>query len=85
MMTDDVGSSIMDLLARVATLAQEDRAHLIERTQDLSLRLHAAEEQLRRTEAELGYCRDRAAHAEQWLARIRDEVEHAFFSKRATQ
>jgi hypothetical protein len=56
MMTDDVGPSIMDRLAHAAARAQQDRARLMEQTHDLSLRLHAAEEQLRRTEAELAYC-----------------------------
>jgi hypothetical protein len=85
MITDDVGPSIMDRLAQAAARAQQDRARVMEQTHDLSLRLHAAEEQLRRTEAELAYCRDRAAHAEEWLARIHNEVEQAFFSKSAHQ
>jgi hypothetical protein len=48
----------------------------------VSSELREAEERARKFEAEAHYFRDRAARAEEWLARIESELQQAFFQKR---
>jgi hypothetical protein len=48
----------------------------------VSSELRAAEERARAFEEEANYFRDRAARAEEWLARIGSEVQQAFFQNK---
>jgi hypothetical protein len=48
----------------------------------LSSQLRAAEERASELEAEAAHFCDRAVRAEEWLQRIHNEVEQAFFQKK---
>jgi hypothetical protein len=50
----------------------------------LSSELRTAEERAREFEAQANYFRDRAAHAEEWLVRIRREIQETFFDPRSS-
>jgi hypothetical protein len=69
----------------VADDAKADCDRAMNLAHRLSSELRAAEERAREFEAEANYFRDRAAHAEEWLARIHTEVEQTFFQKKEQQ
>lgn len=60
-------------------MANADYNRAINLAHRLSSELRQGQERAREFEAEARYFRDRAAHAEEWLARIHTEVERTFF------
>jgi len=79
MMTDDAGQHVIALVQRASDMAKADCQRAIDLANRVSSELRAAEERARAFEQEANYFRDRAARAEEWLARIEGEVQQAFF------
>src|ERR1700674_2609258 len=75
----DDGHGIVALVQKAADLAKTDCNRAMDLAHRLSSELRAAEERAREFEAQANYFRDRAAHAEEWLVRIRREVQETFF------
>src|SRR5216684_4503105 len=82
---DDSGRSIIALLQKAADMAKEDCARAMDLAHKLSFQLRDAEERARELEAEATHFRERAAHAEDWLVRIHNEVERTFFQRKERQ
>ena len=82
---DDAGRGIMALVQKAADLAKEDCTRAMDLAHRLSSELREAEERAREFEAEANYFRDRAAHAEEWLVRIHQEVQQTFFEPKEQQ
>jgi hypothetical protein len=79
---DDSGRAIVALLQEAAEIAKVDCARSMDLAHKLSSQLQAAEERASELEAEAAHFRDRAARAEEWLQRVHNEVEQAFFQKK---
>jgi hypothetical protein len=79
---DDSGRAIVALLHKAAEMAKDDSARAMDLAHRLSSQLRAAEERTRALEVEAAHFRDRAIRAEEWLQRIHNEVESAFFQKK---
>src|SRR5467141_3810576 len=96
LVVDDSGHAIIALLQKAADMAKEDCARAMDVAHKLSFEIRAVEERAReveveaahfrdrtsRAEAEAVHFRDRATRAEDWLLRIHNEVEQAFFQKK---
>jgi len=82
MVADDAGEVILTLLQNAADMAKEDCARAMDLAHKLSFQLRAAEEKARELGEQVTRFRDRAARAEDWLARIHHEVEQTFFQKK---
>jgi hypothetical protein len=78
---DNSGRAIVAMLQKAANMAKEDCAQALEVAHKLSSELRAAEQRVRRAEAEAARLRDRASQAEAWLRRIRDDIEQIFFRR----
>jgi hypothetical protein len=85
MVADDAGRAIVSLLQKAADSAKTNYNRAMELAHRLTSELRAAEERAREFEAEAKYLGERAARAEEWLIRIHDEVQRAFFSKNEQQ
>jgi hypothetical protein len=85
MVADDAGRGIIALLQKAADLATADCNRAMDLAHRLSSELRAAEERAREFEAEAKYFRDRATRAEEWLVRIQEEIQQAFFNKNEQQ
>ena len=79
MMTDDAGDHIVALVQKASDMAKANCQRAMDLANRVSSELRAAEERARAFEEEANYFRDRAARAEEWLARIGNEVQQAFF------
>ena len=79
---DDAGRGIVALLQKAADLAKADCDRAMDLAHRLSSELRVAEERTREFEAQANHFRDRAARAEEWLARIHKEVEQTFFENK---
>src|SRR6202048_4727784 len=78
---DDAGRTIVALLQKAAELAKEDCARAMDLAHKLSFQLRAAEERANEFGQQAAHFRDRAVRAEDWLARIHNEIEQTFFQK----
>jgi hypothetical protein len=78
---DDAGHAILTLLQKAADMAKEDCARAMDLAHKLSFQLRAAEEKAREFGQQADHFRDRAVRAEDWLARIHNEIEQTFFQK----
>ena len=81
LVADDAGHNILTLLHNAADMAKEDCARAMDLAHKLSFQLRAAEEKVRDFGEQAAHFRDRAVRAEDWLARIHNEVEQTFFHK----
>src|SRR2546423_10454903 len=84
-LADDAGDSIVAMLHKAADMAKEDCARAMDLAHKLSFQLRDAEERARELEAQATHFRERAAHAEDWLVNIHNEVEQTFFQKKDDQ
>jgi hypothetical protein len=85
MVADDAGRGIVALVQKAADLAKADCNRAMDLAHRLSSEVRAAEERAREFEAQANYFRDRAAHAEEWLVRIRLEIQETFFETKEQQ
>jgi hypothetical protein len=76
---DASGRGILALIQKASDMAREDCARAMDMAHKLSFQMRAAEERVRELESETAHYRDRAARAEAWLERIRNEVDQMFF------
>jgi hypothetical protein len=79
---DDAGHHVVALLQKASDMARADCQRAIDVANRVSSELRAAEERARAFEEEANYFRDRAEHAEEWLALIESEVQKAFFQNK---
>ena len=75
---DRTGQEILGLLQRAAGIAEKNSQHALGIAHKLSLELRAAEDHIKKLEAELQYYRDRSSRAEDWLRQISSQIEVQF-------
>lgn len=79
MKTDDAGQHVIALVQKASDMAKADCQRAMDLANRVSSELRAAEEKARAFEKEANYFRDRAARAEEWLARIESESSRRSF------
>ena len=72
---DNAGQTIIGLLQQAAQVAKENCQHAVGIAQKLALQLRAAEDRIKRLEADVKHHQERADRAERWLQRISQEIE----------
>jgi len=72
---DKAGQTILQLVQRAASFAEENSRHALDTAQRLSHQLRAAEDRI--AELEAAY-QERADRADQWLHRVYTEIEDRF-------
>src|SRR5215207_2940907 len=77
------GKAILVLIDRAAQTTQTRVAEAAKAAQNVTEQLRAAEDRIGQLETELRHYRERAARAEEWLNRVRDEIQNNFFSQNA--
>ena len=75
---DIAGRTILSLLNKAASVADENSQHALDMAQKLSHQLRAAENRIAELEAGVRYYRDRCERADQWLHKIYSEIEERF-------
>jgi hypothetical protein len=75
---DRAGQTILQLLNRAASVAEENSRNAIEMAQALSHKLRAAEGRIAELEAQAAAYQEQAERAEQWLHRVYTEIEDRF-------
>ena len=75
---DRAGHEILGLLQRAASVAEKNSQHALGIAHKLSLELRAAEDHIKKLEAELQYYRERSSRAEEWLRQISAQIETQF-------
>jgi hypothetical protein len=75
---DRAGQTILQLLNRAASVAEENSRNAIEMAQEFSRKLHAAEGRIAELEAQAAAYQEQAQRAEQWLHRVYTEIEERF-------
>jgi hypothetical protein len=82
---DNSGRAIVGLLEEAANLAQENTARAVGMAHRLSMELRAAEDRIRKLEADARLLEARAVRAEQWLVRIYGEIEEKFIRRASSR
>jgi hypothetical protein len=72
---DQSGQTIVSMLEKAAELSNEDCDRAMNLAHKLSIQLRAAEEQIDKLRQEVAHFKDRASHAETWMALIQKEIE----------
>jgi chromosome segregation ATPase len=75
---DIAGRTILSLLNKAASVADENSQHALDMAQKLSHQLRAAENRIAELEADVRYYQDRRERADQWLHKIYSEIEERF-------
>jgi hypothetical protein len=75
---DTAGRTILSLLNKAASVADENSQHALDMAQKLSHQLRAAENRIAELEADVRYYQDRCERANQWLHKIFSEIEERF-------
>jgi TolA-binding protein len=75
---DRAGQSILKLLNRAASVAEENSRNAIEMAQALSQKLRAAEGRIAELEAQAAAYQEQAERAGQWLHHVYTEIEERF-------
>ena len=75
---DRAGQTILQLLNRAASVAEENSRNAIEMAQALSHKLRAAEGRIAELEAQAAAYQGQAERAEQWLHRVYTEIQERF-------
>ena len=75
---DIAGRTILSLLNKAASVADENSQHALDMAQKLSHQLRAAENRIAELEADVRYYQDRCERADQWLHKIYSEIEERF-------
>ncbi len=75
---DAAGRTILSLLNKAASVADENSQHALDMAQKLSHQLRAAEDRIAELEADVRYYQDRCERADQWLHKIFSEIEERF-------
>jgi predicted ribosome quality control (RQC) complex YloA/Tae2 family protein len=72
---DSAGQAILKLLQKAAGTAEANSQQALERAQQLSSQLHAAQDRIAELEAESQRYLEKAERAEEWLSKISAEIE----------
>ncbi|MGA7790830.1 MAG: hypothetical protein WCA56_21990 [Xanthobacteraceae bacterium] len=72
---DTAGQALMGMVQQAAGIAEANSQQL----RDATAQLHAAKDQIRQLQQDVGYYQDRAERAEKWLLQISAEIERGFF------
>jgi chromosome segregation ATPase len=80
---DDAGQVIVAQIRQAADLAKEDCDRAMSLAHKLSMELRAAEDRTQQMAREVEHWRERAAHAEQWLRTIQQEIEEKLLARRS--
>ena len=75
---DRAGQTILQLLNKAASVAEENSRNAIEMAQRLSDKLRVAEGRIAELEAEAAAYQEQAERAGQWLHRVYTEIEERF-------
>jgi hypothetical protein len=78
---DRTGQAIVSLLQEAAEAANTNCDRTMGLAHKLSTQLRAAEERIPQLELEMRHHRDRAQRAEQWMARIYNDIKQKFFEE----
>jgi xanthine dehydrogenase molybdopterin-binding subunit B len=73
------GQAIVALLREAATVAKETCERALVAADQLSVKLRAAEAQIKELQADVQHYQIRATQAEKWLLRVHHEIEDRFF------
>ena len=82
---DRAGQTILQLLNRAASVAEENSRNAIEIAQGLSHKLREAEGRIAELEAQAAAYQEQAERAEQWLHKIYSEIEDRFLRQDETR
>src|SRR3979490_1821754 len=72
---DKIGGGIMTMLKHTAQAARETADRAVRASQKATEQLEQSQERVRRLEIDLKHFQERAQCAENWLVRIRNEVD----------
>ena len=75
---DIAGRTILSLLNKAASVADENSQYALDMAQKLSHQLRAAENRIAELEADVRYYQGRCERADQWLHKIYSEIEERF-------
>jgi len=78
---DKAGQTILSLLHKAASVAEENSRYALDMAQKLSHQLRAAEDRIAELEAEVELYRDKADRAEQWLHKVYSEIDEWFIKR----
>jgi hypothetical protein len=80
--TDEAGHALIAMVQQAAGLSNEnyDRSKWI--ANKLAAELHGVKEHIKELEGVVSHSRDRAKHAEEWLERIKHEIEDKLLAPR---
>ena len=79
------GQAIVARLKEAAAMSREACQRAIDRAEQLATKLRAAENAVKESESEARHYEARAMQAENWLARIHQEVQDGFFDRARSQ
>lgn len=82
---DQTGGAVLALLQKAADSAKDDCDQALAMAHELSLRLRAAEDRADRLQAQVEQLESDARRAEQWLAKIQNEISDKFFHQQETR
>jgi hypothetical protein len=82
--TDEAGRALIALLQQAAGLSNESCERAAGFATKLAGELRAVEERIKGLEAEISHYRERARRAEEWLQRIKREIEDKLVAPQAT-
>jgi DNA repair ATPase RecN len=77
---DSAGHSVLALLQRAASMAEENSQRALSVAHELSVQLRSAEDRIKDLEADVRHYRVQADRAEKWLYQIAQEIEQRFFA-----
>jgi hypothetical protein len=80
---EEAGQAIIAKIRKAAELSNETCDRAMALAHKLAMQLRAAEDQIRRLEAEVALFRERATRAEGWLQTIHKEIEEKLVAPRS--
>jgi molecular chaperone GrpE (heat shock protein) len=80
---DAAGHSILQLIGKAAGIAEEHTQHVLKAAEQVAHELRAARDHIAQLEEELAASKDRAERAEQWLDKIRQEIDQQFVQRQS--
>ena len=82
---DAAGHSILQLIGKAAGITEEYTQDVVKAADQVAHELRAARDHIAQLEEELAASKDRAERAEQWLNKIRQEIDQQFLQQRQTK
>lgn len=79
---DRSGAAIINLLRQAAEAAEADCSRAMEAAHQYSMQLRAAEDRAEKLRLQVEQFEQRAIAAENWMHRIKDEIENKFLRQR---